>query len=52
MPEVVCSLCGKEMVIDEIDGEPYVTEEDGSIHHVVCPEPEEEPTPTTETTAS
>ena len=34
---VKCSLCGLEMVIDEPNGEAYITEADGSIHHVVCP---------------
>jgi len=41
--KVICSLCGKEMVVDEVTGEPYITEEDGSVHHVVCPEGEEPP---------
>lgn len=35
--KVVCSLCGSSLVIDEPDGEAYITESDGKIHHVVCP---------------
>jgi len=37
MPVVKCSKCGMEMKIDESDGEAYIKEADGSIHHVVCP---------------
>ena len=40
MPKIICSLCGKEMIIDEIEGEPYIKEADGTIHHVICPEEE------------
>ena len=40
MPTVTCSECGKEMIIDEPNGEPYIKEADGSIHHVQCPEEE------------
>lgn len=34
---VNCSFCGAGMTIDEPNGEAYITEADGSIHHVVCP---------------
>lgn len=37
MLTVTCSLCGVEMVIDEPNGGAYITEADGSIHHVICP---------------
>ncbi len=40
---VNCSLCGREMVIDEPNGEAYITEADGRIRHVICP-----PTPSKE----
>jgi hypothetical protein len=41
---VVCSKCGKEMLIDQPNGVAYITDADGLIFHDVCPEvPAEEP---------
>ena len=42
---VKCSKCGVDMVIDEPDGEAYIQEADGSIHHVECPTGSEETPP-------
>ena len=44
MAIVSCSLCGGKIIIDETNGEAYITEVDGSIHHVKCPEPDVEGT--------
>jgi len=33
-----CSVCSTPMVIDEPNGEAYITEADGKIHHEVCPQ--------------
>lgn len=35
---VKCSLCDKDMIIDQDGGEEYITEADETIHHVVCPQ--------------
>lgn len=39
MAHIKCSLCSADMDIDSPEGEAYITEANGTIHHVECPEP-------------